>query len=197
MTCSFLANRFTGLRAVVFVLATSVVLFSSSARAAQTLPWDLNTGDATTVCSRFQAMWKTNYAPGDYTDVNYTSPTAVATGYNYASCVAGSVQQLFLDDALRRMNFYRWITGLQYATIDATIQVGFFIAISHVGEPRRLPNHSFRSRVRLRLARASSACSLFANALTSVRRCIDLNGVVPDNTTASMWRFFATRDKHA
>lgn len=112
-------NQFSKFR---FLFVFALLVLSSMVRA-QTPAWDLNTGDATTVCSRFQAMWKTKYAPGDYTDVNYTNPVAIATGSNYASCVGGSVQQLFLDDALRRMNFYRWITGLQYATIDATIQV--------------------------------------------------------------------------
>lgn len=104
-----------------------VVIYFARARA-QTLAWTLNTGDATTVCSRFQTMWKTSYAPGDSSDVNSTSPVAVALAVNQTSCTAGFVQQLFLDDALRRLNFYRWLTGLQYASIDAIIQVVLAVA---------------------------------------------------------------------
>ena len=69
-------------------------------------------------------MWRTSYAPNDPSDVNYTNTVSVQTGDNQATCTEGAVRQTpFLDDALRRLNFYRWLVGLQYATLDATYQV--------------------------------------------------------------------------
>ena len=91
---------------------------------AATPAWTLNTGTSQSVCDRYNSMYKTSYAPDDpYTDVNWNNPQPVSTGVNHGSCQEGSVpQNPFLDDALRRMNFYRWMVGLQYASIDTTKQ---------------------------------------------------------------------------
>jgi hypothetical protein len=85
-------------------------LVSQVATQSTTPAWTLNPGDATTVCNGFNQMYVTNYAPGDiYSDVNYTNTVSVSINTNPSACAEGSVPQSpFLDDALRRMNYFRY-----------------------------------------------------------------------------------------
>jgi len=79
-----------------------------------------STRDERTVCERFRSQWRTTYAPDSLTDVNWNAPRAVSPGATPDTCAPGVVpDEPFVGDALRRLNHYRWLSGLPNATIDA------------------------------------------------------------------------------
>jgi hypothetical protein len=82
-----------------------------------------NDGSTGAVCARFSADWFTDYAPGRFDDTNWNAPQSITTGDAFASCAPGTVKPLFLNDATTRLNFYRWLVGLQAANVSPTNQI--------------------------------------------------------------------------
>ena len=74
-------------------------------------------------CQLFNSGWRTTYAPNDLSDVSYSnykpvSPDAIP----HPTCNPGNLVESFKQDALNRLNYYRYLTGLKAVTVSATNQ---------------------------------------------------------------------------
>jgi hypothetical protein len=117
-------NRFTERqRMTFFILIVLFHLLHHVDSSSLTPPWTLNDGGSTEVCNRFYSMWMTDYAPNRTDEVRRNSNLTVSVGMNPNTCAQGTVQQIFLDDAERRTNFYRWLVRARYVTVDMQRQV--------------------------------------------------------------------------
>lgn len=78
----------------------------------QSLPTDV------AVCQRYAADFTTRYGPQRFSNV-----VAVSPGVDPVRCHAAQVvEEPFLNDALRRLSFIRWLTGLQDVSLNREAQ---------------------------------------------------------------------------